>query len=45
VILDAEANQSNSTWISAAGSKAVLRIAADEEGVIRGLVQALISGL
>lgn len=44
--LDAEANQSNnSTWISAAGFKPVLRIAADEEGVIRGLVQALVGGL
>ncbi|MDO8369728.1 MAG: acetate kinase, partial [Candidatus Nitrotoga sp.] len=43
--LDAEANQSNSTWISAAGFKPVLRIAADEEDVIRGLVQALLGGL
>ena len=43
--LDAEANQSNSTWISAAGFKPVLRIAADEEDVIRGLVQSLLGGL
>jgi len=38
--LDAAANQANSTWISAAGCKPVLRIAADEEEVIRGLVEA-----
>lgn len=38
--LDTEANQANSTWISAAGYKPVLCIAADEEEVIRGLVEA-----
>ncbi len=42
--LDVEANQSNSIWINAAGFKPVLRIAADEEGVIRDLAQALLSG-
>ena len=38
--LDARANQASSTWISAAGFKPVLRIAADEEDVIRDLVEA-----
>ena len=38
--LDARANQANSTWISAADFKPVLCIAADEEDVIRGLVEA-----
>lgn len=40
--LDAEANQANTTWISAAGFKPVLRLAADEETVIRDLVVALL---
>ncbi|HUX65148.1 hypothetical protein [Sulfuricella sp.] len=40
--LDAEANQANSTWISVAGFKPVLRLAAGEEGVIRDLVVALL---
>lgn len=40
--LDAEANQASATWISAAGSKPVLCIAADEEAVIRDLVVALL---
>jgi len=40
--LDAEANRSDSTWISATGFKPVLRIAADEEDVIRGLVQDML---
>jgi len=40
--LDAGANQANSTWISAAGFKPVLCIAADEEDVIRGLVDDLL---
>lgn len=40
--LDAAVNQANSTWISAAGFKPVLRIAADEEAVIRDLVAALL---
>jgi len=38
-VLDAEANQANSTGISAACSKPVLRIAADEEAVMRELVE------
>ncbi len=38
LILDAEANQANRPWISATGFKPVLRIAADEEAVIRDLV-------
>ena len=38
--LDAKANQVNSTWISAAGFKPVLRITANEEEVIRDLVVA-----
>lgn len=38
--LDAEANQANATWISTAGSKPVLCVAADEEAVIRDLVAA-----
>lgn len=40
--LAAEANQANATWISAAGSKPVLCVAADEEAVIRNLVVALL---
>ncbi len=43
--LDARANQANSTWISAAGFKPVLCIAADEEDVIRGLVDDLLGSL
>jgi acetate kinase len=39
--LDAAANQTNSTLISATGFKPVLRIAADEEAVIRDLVVSL----
>lgn len=39
--LDAAANQANSTRISAIGFKPVLRIAADEEAVIRDLVASL----
>ena len=38
-VLDAEANQANGTRISAARSKPVLRIAADEEAVMRELVE------
>jgi len=38
--LDAAANQANGTRISAAGSKPVLRITANEEEVIRDLVDA-----
>jgi acetate kinase len=40
LILDAKANQANIPWISAAGFKPVLRLAADEEAVIRDLVVA-----
>ena len=40
--LEAEANRNSSTWISAAGSKPVLCVAADEEAVIRDLVVALL---
>ncbi|MEQ1583722.1 MAG: acetate kinase [Candidatus Nitrotoga sp.] len=43
--LNVEANQSNSIQINATGFKPVLRIAADEEDVIRGLVQALLRGM
>ncbi len=39
--LDAAANQANADWISAVGSRPVLRLAADEEAVIRDLVVAL----
>jgi acetate kinase len=40
--LDAAANQGNRTSIHADGSKPVLRIATDEEGVIRELVEDLL---
>lgn len=42
--LDAEANQGNRDELQATGSKPILRIAADEEGVIRGLVAVLLDG-
>jgi len=38
--LDAAANQANGTRVSAVGSKSVLRITANEEEVIRDLVEA-----
>jgi acetate kinase len=41
--LDAETNQANSSRISAAGSKPVLRISANEEQVIRDLVAAALA--
>jgi len=44
VALDATANQANGTRISAAGFKPVLRITANEEGVIRGLVESALAG-
>jgi acetate kinase len=40
ITLDTDANQANATSIGAAGSKPVLRIVADEEAVIRDLVEA-----
>lgn len=40
--LDAAANRDNRDWIHAAGSKPVLRIAANEEDVIRELVEGLL---
>ncbi len=45
LVLDAEANRANSAWISAAGCKPVLRIAADEEDTIRTLAEALLGSL
>lgn len=42
--LDAEANQGNRDQLQAAGSRPILRIAADEEAVIRDLVEALLDG-
>ena len=42
--LDAETNQANTSRISAAGSKPVLRISANEEQVIRDLVAAALVG-
>lgn len=38
--LDTDANQANAAWIGAAGAKPVLVIVADEEAVIRDLVEA-----
>ena len=43
VSLDAEANQDNRALIHADGSKPVLRITANEEEVIRELVESLLS--
>ncbi|MEO6422694.1 MAG: acetate kinase [Candidatus Nitrotoga sp.] len=43
--LDAAANHANSVWISSADSKPVLCISADEEGVIRDLVQTVLDDL
>ena len=40
ITLDTDTNQANATSIGAAGSKPVLRIVADEEAVIRDLVEA-----
>jgi len=39
IVFDAEANQANGTRISAARSKPVLRIAADEEAVMREMAE------
>lgn len=41
--LDPDANRDNRTVINAAGGKPVLRIAANEESVIRALVEALLA--
>ncbi len=43
IALDPDANRDNRTWISAADSKPVLRIVADEEMMIRNLVEALLN--
>ena len=44
IALDAEANQANRTALRAAGSRPVLRIAANEEAVIRDQVEFLLGG-
>lgn len=42
IVLDPDANRDNMAWLSKTGTKPVLRIAADEETMIRTLVEALL---
>ena len=42
IVLDPDANRDNLTWLSTTGSKPVLRITADEEAMIRNLIEALL---